>query len=78
MKDNKCRIFLMYIFRLTMEINLPKFAFLIPQIFLKFYQFLVFSTFFFCQNVGRLGCYGFFKELNSIAVISVKKVRWTK
>ena len=48
MKDNKCRIFLMYIFRLIMAINLPKFA-LISQIFLKFYHFLVFSTFFFAK-----------------------------
>ena len=57
-----------------MAINLPKFA-SISQIFLKFYQFLVFSTFFFCQmwvDSGML--YGFFKELKPIAVISVKKV----
>ena len=57
-----------------MAINLPKFA-SISQIFLKFYQFLVFSTISFVPNVARLGCYMFFfKELKPIAVISVKKV----
>ena len=72
MKDDKYRIFLMYIFRVIMAINLPKFA-LISQIFLKFYQFLVFSTFI-LPNVARLGCYMFFfKHLKQIAVIYVKK-----
>ena len=46
-----------------------------PKFSLKFYQFLVFSTFF-LPNVTRLGymLYGFFKELKPIAVISVTKV----
>ena len=69
MKDNKYRIFLIYIFR-VMAINLPKFASR-PQIFLKIYRFLMFSTFF-LPNVAKLGsCMVFFKELKPIAVISV-------
>ena len=70
MKDNKYRIFLIYIFRVIMAINLPKFA-LRFQIFLKIYQFLMFSTFF-LPNLAKLGsCMVFFKELKPIAVISV-------
>ena len=55
----------MYIFRVIMAINLPKFA-SITQIFLKFYQFLVFSTIFFlCQMWLDWGVICFFKELKS-------------
>ena len=70
MKDNKYRILLMYIFRVIRVINLPKFA-LISQIFRKFHQFLVFS--FFLPNVARLLSV-FFKELEPVEIISVKKV----
>ena len=72
MKDNKYRILLMYIFRVIRAINLSKFA-LISQIFLKFHQFLVFSSFF-CQMWLDWAVIFFFKELEPIATVSVKKV----
>ena len=69
MKDNKRRILLIYIFRVIRVINLSKFA-LISQIFLKFHQFLVFSSFF-----AKCGCYMvFFRELEPIPIISVQRV----
>ena len=59
MKD-KYRIFLIYIFKVIMEINLPKFASVsILSIFGVFNIFL--------PNVARL-LYGFFKELKPVAV----------
>ena len=71
MKDNKYRILLMYIFIVVRATNLPKFA-SISQIFLKVHQILVFSSFF-LPKMARLSCYVvFFKELESIAIISVK------
>ena len=48
MKDNKYATFLVYTFRVIMAIKLPKFA-SVSQIFKKFYQFLMFSSFFFGQ-----------------------------
>ena len=72
MKDNKYRILLVSIFRVTRAINLPK-CVSIPQIFLKSILVVIFI---FLPNVAGLGCYMgfFFRELEPIAIISVKKV----
>ena len=74
MKGNKYRILLVSIFRVTRAINLPK-CVSIPPNFLKISSILV-VIFIFLPNVAGLGCYMgfFFRELEPIAIISVKKV----